>query len=173
MHMNGGHVSQATALMPPLQPDLVVGHPVSSNTMMPVNTHVQQPHPFPAHSAAASPAARASSSGGQVQVHADLVQPAVANTTHAAPTMPADSTPEGKKATKPRPRHIIHVGSELKDAVTRLTAMLPTSGPVAEIVQPLLDNSYKTYECVLLSCLHVMSSSWWSNACSCHAIRTT
>lgn len=130
----------APHLMPPLQPELVVGHPVASNPLLPV-------YPYATHGAAA--AINANASGASAQT--DVFQPVMPDTTFPASSAP-DAAKEGKKLSKPRPRHIIHVGSELKDAVTRLTAMLPTNGPVAEIVQPLLDNTYKSYECVPAAC---------------------
>lgn len=117
--------------MPPLQPEMVVGHPFATNPVLapyPPAT-LGATAPMPAHQMSAPP---------------DVLQPVMPDGTFSAPSSAPDATREGKKVSKPRPRHIIHVGSELKDAVTRLTAMLPTSGQVAEILQPLLDNAYKS-----------------------------
>ena len=137
--------------MPPLQPEMVVGHPVAPTPTLP---------PFPPAdrkaTAAAAPTTAPVDASGTSAPHTDAMQPVIPDTlaSPASASAPESSAREGKKLTKPRPRHIIHVGSELKDAVTRLTAMLPTSGPVAEILQPLLDNTYKSYEYVSRSSSH-------------------
>lgn len=132
------------------QQDLAIGHPIPFDSTLSLQ-HAVASHTVAETSNAALPQTDISQPVIPDTAMMDSLDATEARFHNAAGA--ADSGRRGKRPTTQRPRHIVHVGSELKDAVTRLTALLPTNGPVAETLQPLLDKSTRHYECVHISFL--------------------